>query len=66
MKSSLLLKKLKEDGWEVVRIRGSHHQLKLPVKIGTITVPHPKKDVPIGTLKAIIENGQNRIVAKLK
>jgi predicted RNA binding protein YcfA (HicA-like mRNA interferase family) len=55
MNSSLLLKKLRKDGWEVVRIKGSHHQLKHSTKKGTITVPHPKKDVPIGTLRAILK-----------
>jgi predicted RNA binding protein YcfA (HicA-like mRNA interferase family) len=32
---------------------GSHHILRHPVKPGTVTVPHPRKDIPIGTLKSI-------------
>jgi len=45
--------KLKADGWEVVQIRGSHHQFKHPTKAGRVTVPHPKRDLPIGTVRSI-------------
>ena len=34
-------------------MKGSHHHLKHPTKPGTVTVPHPEKDLPIGTLKSI-------------
>lgn len=50
-----ILKKLKKDGWYVVRTRGSHHQLKHPFKKGKVTVPHPKKDLPRKTVKSIFE-----------
>jgi predicted RNA binding protein YcfA (HicA-like mRNA interferase family) len=33
--------------------KGSHHQYKHPSKPGVVTVPHPRKDFPIGTLKSI-------------
>ena len=33
--------------------RGSHVQFKHPIKKGRVTVPHPARDVPIGTLKSI-------------
>lgn len=48
-----LLKILKRDGWRVVRTSGSHHQLTHPVKLGTVTVPHPKKDLPQDTVRSI-------------
>jgi predicted RNA binding protein YcfA (HicA-like mRNA interferase family) len=32
---------------------GSHKQFKHPVKKGRVTVPHPKRDLPVGTLKSI-------------
>lgn len=49
-----VIKVLKKDGWFVVRVVGSHHQLKHPTKPGTTTVPvHPKKDLSISTLKSI-------------
>nr|WP_271553544.1 type II toxin-antitoxin system HicA family toxin [Bradyrhizobium sp. CCBAU 45394] len=44
---------LKADGWEQVAQKGSHTQFKHPTKTGRVTVPHPKRDVPIGTLKSI-------------
>jgi predicted RNA binding protein YcfA (HicA-like mRNA interferase family) len=33
-----MLRKLKKDGWMVVRQRGSHRQLHHPTKPGTVTV----------------------------
>ncbi len=53
MNSREVLKRLKADGWEVVAQKGSHVQLKHPVKKGRVTVPHPKRDLPKGTLKSI-------------
>ncbi|WP_445222351.1 type II toxin-antitoxin system HicA family toxin [Bradyrhizobium sp. Pa8] len=43
----------KADGWQQVAQKGSHVQFKHPTKTGRVTVPHPKRDVPIGTLKSI-------------
>lgn len=53
MDSREILKKLRADGWEVVSVEGSHHQLKHPSKKGRVTLPHPKKDLALGTLKSI-------------
>jgi predicted RNA binding protein YcfA (HicA-like mRNA interferase family) len=36
-----------------VRQKGSHIQFKHPTKPGLVTVPHPKADIPTGTLKSI-------------
>jgi predicted RNA binding protein YcfA (HicA-like mRNA interferase family) len=44
---------LQLDRWYVHNIRGSHHQFKHPTKPGKITVPHPKRDLPIGTVRSI-------------
>jgi predicted RNA binding protein YcfA (HicA-like mRNA interferase family) len=48
-----VIKKLKQDGWREVARRGSHRQFKHPTKKGRVTVPHPKLDLPKGTLRAI-------------
>jgi len=49
-----LLKQLRADGWEIVVIRGSHRQLKHPVKRGRVTVAgSPNDDVHPRTLKSI-------------
>ena len=53
MDSREILKQLKDDGWEIVRTKGSHHQLAHPTKPGRVTVPHPKRDIPRGTVKSI-------------
>jgi predicted RNA binding protein YcfA (HicA-like mRNA interferase family) len=53
MTSRAVMAKLKADGWELVQIRGSHQQFKHPTKSGRVTLPHPKKELPIGTLRSI-------------
>ena len=58
MKSSHLVDLLKEDGWVQVSVRGSHHYFKHPVKPGKVTVPHPKKDLPPGTVNSILKSAQ--------
>lgn len=46
---SLLLK----DGWYEIACGGDHHQFKHPTKNGKVTIPHPRKDLPIKTVKSI-------------
>ena len=53
MDSREIIKKLKDDGWFEVAQIGSHKQFKHTVKAGRVTVPSPRKDVPIGTLGSI-------------
>ena len=51
--SRKLIRKLEAEGWFVVTQRGSHVQLKHPQKPGRVTVPHPKRDLPTGTVRSI-------------
>jgi len=51
--SKQVIKKMKQDGWYQVGQDGSHTQWKHPTKPGKTTVPHPKKDLTIKTLRAI-------------
>ena len=44
---------LKNDGWYEVGCDGDHHQFKHPTKKGKVTITHPRKDFPIGTIKSI-------------
>ena len=44
---------LRADGWFEVACVGDHHQFKHSTKKGRVTVTHPKKDIPLGTLKSI-------------
>ncbi|WP_339854273.1 type II toxin-antitoxin system HicA family toxin [uncultured Nisaea sp.] len=53
MKSAAVIKLLEADGWRQVRVTGSHHHFKHPTKPGLVTVPHPKRDLPAGTLRSI-------------
>ena len=48
-----VMKMLQEDGWNLVRVTGSHHHFKHPAKPGIVTVKHPDKDIPPATLKSI-------------
>ena len=37
------------------RARYSHHQFRHPTRPGTVTVPHPKKDLNIKTQNSILK-----------
>lgn len=49
--SRAIIKKLKDDGYDLVAVRGSHHKFKKGERV--VTVPHPKKDLPVGTVRQI-------------
>ncbi|APX64582.1 hypothetical protein AV944_00520 [Sphingomonas sp. LK11] len=53
MTSREVIKRIGADGWFEVRQSGSHKHFRHPTKPGTATVPHPKREMPIGTLKSI-------------
>ena len=53
--STEIIKVLKNEGWFLHRTIGSHHQFKHPYKKGKVTVPHPKKDLKLGTIDAILK-----------
>ncbi|MBE9077505.1 type II toxin-antitoxin system HicA family toxin [Romeria aff. gracilis LEGE 07310] len=53
MTSREIISRLKVDGWVLVDTKGSHQQFKHPNKKGRVTVPHPKKSLPIGTVRSI-------------
>ncbi|MXN66843.1 addiction module toxin, HicA family [Stappia sp. GBMRC 2046] len=49
--SATIIKKLKKDGFVLIGVRGSHHKYRKGNK--TVIVPHPKRDLPLGTARAI-------------
>jgi len=53
MNSRAIIKALEADGWERKRTTGSHWHFVHPAKPGLVTVPHPKRDLPAGTVRAI-------------
>ena len=59
-----VVKILSNLGFEVVRIKGSHHRLEMPTESGTckLTVPvHGKKALKRGTLRSIYKEALNAI-----
>ncbi|RWB68365.1 type II toxin-antitoxin system HicA family toxin [Mesorhizobium sp.] len=53
MTSADVIRALKADGWFEVARKGSHAQFKHNKKAGRVTVPHPKREIPLGTLRSI-------------
>jgi len=56
VKVAELIRLLEQDGWRVVRTKGSHRQFKNPSRPGTVTVAgKPSLDIPPGTLNSILK-----------
>jgi predicted RNA binding protein YcfA (HicA-like mRNA interferase family) len=51
--SAEVIRRLVANGWMLARSKGSHHHYKHPTNPNLVTVPHPRKDIPAGTLKSI-------------
>ena len=61
MKSSDLIKIIERDGWLRCHQKGSYCQFKHPMKAGRVTIPHPRKDLPIKTVASIFKQaGTNK------
>jgi predicted RNA binding protein YcfA (HicA-like mRNA interferase family) len=56
MKVRDVIKLVEQEGWRLVRTKGSHRQYHHPSKPGTVTVAgHPSLDIPPGTLNNILK-----------
>lgn len=56
MKVREIIKVIEDDGWRLVRTKGSHRQFKHDDKPGVVTVPgHFGDDIAIGTLNSILK-----------
>jgi len=56
MKVRDIIQAIQEDGWYLVRTRGSHRQYKHDIKTGLVTVPgKPGDDLAPGTLNSILK-----------
>lgn len=53
MTSQEVIDTLKADGWVLNRVKGSHHIFTHPTKGGHVTVPYPRKDMALPTLRSI-------------
>lgn len=56
-----IIKALQRDGWFEVNQASSHKQFRHPTKKGRVTIPHPKTDMPIGTMKSIEKQAQIKL-----
>ncbi|MCP2075620.1 UNVERIFIED_ORG: putative RNA binding protein YcfA (HicA-like mRNA interferase family) [Pseudomonas lini] len=50
-----MIRKIEEDGWYLVAVKGSHHQYKHSFKAGRVTIKHPDADLPKGTINSILK-----------
>jgi predicted RNA binding protein YcfA (HicA-like mRNA interferase family) len=56
MKVRDLTRWIEQDGWHLVRVRGSHRQFKHDVKPGTVTIAgHPSDEVHPRTLQSVLK-----------
>lgn len=51
-----LVRALQRAGFTLTRVSGSHHRLRHPDGRSTTVPVHPGKDVPKGTLRAILQD----------
>ncbi|MBO9371498.1 MAG: type II toxin-antitoxin system HicA family toxin [Chloroflexi bacterium] len=59
MKVRDVIRLIEEDGWYLVRTKGSHRQYKHPTKPGLVTIAgHPNDDLAEGTLSSILKQAQ--------
>lgn len=49
--SKKIVKRLRNEGFELVAVAGSHHKFRKGALV--VIVPHPKKDLPMGTARSI-------------
>ena len=54
--SRKIIQRLKDDGFILVAVSGSHHKFRKDAK--TVIVPHPKKDLPLGTARSIAKQAE--------
>lgn len=53
---------LQKDGWTLSGVTGDHYHFHHPQKKGKVTVPHPKKDLKIKTVKSIEKQAQLKLI----
>jgi predicted RNA binding protein YcfA (HicA-like mRNA interferase family) len=54
-----LCRVLQKHGWELKRVRGSHHIFSKPGRAQILTVPvHGNKALKIGTLRSILKSAE--------
>ena len=57
-----VIRLLEADGWYLVRVRGSHHHFRHATKLGTVTVPHPRRDLAPKTVRSIERQSGTKLI----
>jgi predicted RNA binding protein YcfA (HicA-like mRNA interferase family) len=63
MKVKEIIKMIENDGWYLIRQKGSHRQYKHPHKKGLVTISCHKlsDDIATGTLSSILKQSQIKV-----
>jgi len=48
-----IIRRLERNGFELVSVRGSHHKFRDRKMARVVIVPHPRHDLPRGTVRSI-------------
>ncbi|MGZ8400097.1 MAG: type II toxin-antitoxin system HicA family toxin [Methyloceanibacter sp.] len=48
-----IVRRLEQDGSELVSVRGSHHKFRHREPARVVIVSHPRRDLPKGTVRSI-------------
>ncbi|WP_312797824.1 type II toxin-antitoxin system HicA family toxin, partial [Tianweitania sp.] len=48
-----IIRRLEADGFVLVSVRGSHHKYRHPASGAVVILPHPRRDIPSGTVHSI-------------
>jgi predicted RNA binding protein YcfA (HicA-like mRNA interferase family) len=51
--SRAIIQRLEAGGFRLLSVRGSHHKFRHDGTSRTVIVTHPRKDMPIGTVRSI-------------
>ncbi len=51
--SRKLMQMLRRDGWILDRVKGDHHTFKHSDIEELVSLPHPKKDLPLGLVRSL-------------
>lgn len=50
-----IIRRLKDSGFDLVSVRGSHHKFRHAESGRIVIVPHPRRDIPVGTVRSIYD-----------
>jgi predicted RNA binding protein YcfA (HicA-like mRNA interferase family) len=53
-----IIRRLLQEGFEQASVRGSHHKFVHKLSRLVVIVPHPKRDLPPGTVRSIYRQAQ--------